>query len=238
MKKLISITILFIILANLSLWAQDARADLIKINEYYQGKALSTEMRLLIFPSHESQSVADEFAANYIKTADGTHYYYKFGENEMVQTTDFSLLVDHANKMMMIQPAVTPPVPDLSVTIDSLLKKSGSVTYSLEGEKARYSFSFEKGPYPRIDLVFDRSTLLIDRLIHFYHKGAYHGVKGITQEDAVRSELVYDNTRFDLPPNSAEEYFTEKRFMNLKDGGYAALTAFSEYRLFDFINLN
>lgn len=218
--------------------AQNVKSDLLKLNEFYKGKPISTNMRLLIFPTYDSKKIADEYEASYLKTKDGTKSYYKFGENEMVQTEKYSLLVDHAHQTMMIQPVVKPPATDLTSTIDSLLKRSSNVEHSVSGTRVQYSFSFDAGPYPKIDLVFDKSTWMIERLVHYYHQGAYHGAKGITEENAVRSEMVYDNTKFTLEGSKAEQYFSETRFMHLKNGRYATLPDYEAYRLFDFVNLD
>jgi hypothetical protein len=136
--------------------AQDAKTDLIKLNQHYIDKDIAADMRLQLFSSWESNQLKDEHQAKFLRSKDGSSLYYGLKEREIVRTPQFSLLVDHEHKLMMIQPAIKAPIPDLVSIIDTLLKRAVKVDYQQEGPKSRYNFDFDRGPYPRIDVVFDK----------------------------------------------------------------------------------
>ena len=127
--KYISIMLISILMLSttfIPLTAQDLKADLLKINQQYEGKQLALGMQLRVFASYEAQKASQTFDGKYVKQ--GEKYYYKYSDFEMVHADSFSLLVNHEREIIMIQPAVKPTVPDFVATLDSL-KRSHSRYY-------------------------------------------------------------------------------------------------------------
>ena len=94
---------------------------------------------------------------------------------------------------------------------------------------------FEEGPYPIIELVFDKHTWQVKRLVHYYQAGAYHGVAGITENDAVRTEMVYTNLS---TKEVRADLISEVRFLKQEAGKYVLQPSFEGYELFNYLQFN
>lgn len=220
----ISLIIHLLFLGSIS-HAQNIKEDIQKINENYviEG-SFQQEIRFQLFASYETKEALQSYTALIQK--EGKSSYMKRGKVESLSNENFSLLVDHESKAIILQGAVQKDMSSISdVKLDSMLSLCSKTEFeSKKGNLGIHHFYFKDYRYDKVSFEFSRSSYLIKKMTLYSR----------ADESPMRVEISFFNVR--KQPNFPKNTFSANRYLDQKAGVYSPNANYSDYQLLNYLS--
>jgi outer membrane lipoprotein-sorting protein len=240
MKKLKSNIFIAIIVFAGFLKGQTYKEDMLKLNKSYMSlKKFSYTANYTMY-SGNSTIPSETYYTLFKKNND--QYYSKSPDDEYLVNDKYILFIDHEDKDVFIQPNIAKKNTDINSFInntqgmekflDTLIdvyKNVQAIASNFAGTRG-YKFSYNEGPYTRIDLIIDTKVWLIKEMVLYYaEKDEVDG-----KEQDVRIKIDYSN--YNINPVFTNE-FSETAYLQVQNGKFKLKPAFSKYEFYDQTHL-
>lgn len=243
-KILIVLAVLF---NAISIFAQDAVTDFVKINEFFANhQKLSFNMVYTLYESDISDKILEQTTG--LMKQDSMLVYSMSDSMETISNIDYSVFVDNMDKTISIskQQLAERKTKVSPVEISELLKLCSDVKYKKENNKqASYTLSFEQAEYTKIVIYFNTSTFFTDKFVFFFRDASIleeelvvennNLNKNIKREEkekpAPRLEMAIKN--LNTKPVFTKETFTYDSYLEIKDGKFIGKGKYADYEVRD-----
>lgn len=216
--------------------AQNAKQDILKINETYTSlEDLSMDITYTLFPSAKSKVPAETHAGCFKQH--GIMKYSKVKDIEAVHNKNYSLVIDNDDKLIV----VANPAKFSASKITMLdLEKSLSLCSSVEfigttGNQSGYKLVFKQNApseYDAVELYFNKKTFLVEKLVMYYRQTIKLNEEDPNSaKDKPRLEIAFSNAS--LKKITDISFFLEEKFIEKKKGKYYTASAYNSYQLID-----
>jgi len=157
------ITMLFIWLFLLlfqHIQSQNIVNDLKKINlKYLQTKRYELILNYQLFLDNQFDS---KTSAEFMK--DGSSYYYKIEDNELIKNKSMLVSVDHTDKIVVIRKNVKEEINKnslMKIDFEEIVKNYEKVTRIVNGKNVQYQIDFKNSKYKSVILKYDSTTMFL-----------------------------------------------------------------------------
>jgi hypothetical protein len=206
------------------------RADFENINKVYaQLNTLQTEVDYVYYSSHSSKVAGETLKA--VLSINGADFHYKLGDVETLYTSNLTIIADHEEKKIMLDRGHN-QVRDVlfGANLDTLLTVCHRIKTSFPSAGIKkYELYANLAETERIDIYFDSTTFLMQKVVLFYNEPLRMEYGGTG--DKPRLELVY--RRQDRQPKFAPKLFDIDRFVQKTNKGYQSSPTFRNYKIID-----
>jgi len=230
MKQLI--TLLWAgVLALPMLMAQDVRKDIDRINATYEA---SDDLKVMVeIRQYDNVSSREPSQITQGTTwRSGKHYYAKMGKVETLTNDNFSVLVDHTSRALMIQPPVKQAFEmAIQVPVDSMLVLAQNISFDRVGKNGRYTFQFEGYVYDRIELLFDPQTYLLTGLVYITSP-----VSLPYADTPQRGRLEVRLSDQQLNPDRDAKIFSGRQYVQQTSTGYKPVARYASYEFINYLS--
>ena len=222
------VCLLGILSAPCQLMAQDAAADLQKVNDYVnKSKILSLELEYRVFASWESTKPVEVSLSTIKKRGDES--YLSLSHLEMLQATNYSVAVNTQSKSMQIaskQKSETPVQKDMDYK--ALLASCKSVIYKrVSDEKATYTLNAEVG-YKKTIIAFHPKTFRpISAEVHYLGTMKDDG----TMDESQNKKMIILYNRVDRQPLFGKSDFDYSKFFTVVGQKYLPTANYKGYTI-------
>lgn len=208
-----------------------AKKDFAKVTAHYAAIAnlrIVAEYRLFQNATttipYESKRIISE------KSADS--YAYRLGELEQLANPKVSILIDHEDKMLLLNKTYRPiSAVMLDFEIDSALLNCTAVLSWKQDSLQVYAFDTDFPDVSKIEVSFNRSSLLLEK-ITLYYREEKPLEEGLPAEKP-RLEICY--LQQEMHATFKPGVFSEHRFVQQQpDSSYALLPKYKAYQLIDY----
>lgn len=206
------------------------RSDFENINQAYAKlTTLQTQVDYVYYSSHSTKTVGQTLQA--VLSIKGADYHYQLGEVETLYTSNLTIIADHEEKKIMLDGGHIRARDVLfGANLDTLLTVCHRIKASYPGGRVKkYELYAHLAETERIDIYFDTTTFLMQKVVLFYKeplKVEYGGTG-----DKPRLELVY--RRQDTQPTFAKNLFDPGRFVKKSGHRFLASGTFRTYQIID-----
>ena len=206
------------------------RADFERINKAYAKlTSLQTELDYVYYSSHSSKTPGETLKA--VLSIKGSFYHYRLGEVETLYTPTLTIIADHEERQIMLDKSHTLARDILfGANLDTLLRVCHRIqtTYPSAGIK-KYELYAHLAETERIDIYFNTTTFLMQRVVLFYNEPLNLEYGGTGEKP--RLELVYRQQN--PQPSFANGLFDSARFVQKTGQRYVSASAFRNYQIID-----
>lgn len=217
--------------------AQDIDRDFERLGKRYEAQAMQMSLEVYIYASYTKQTPSMSQMGRTVY--DGERRFYQLGTYTLLDNPGFTLVKDDKKKVIIIQPRIEQStMPNAQVRLDSLRNWAKNIKFDEKNGLGTYTFELDKGPFSKVSVVFHIGKGELVKFVHYYLPGAYHGIEGITELDAVRTEMVFKDQAFDIDSKALDKLLSEAQYLSVKNGRYVAREPYKTYKVFDFLNLN
>lgn len=220
-KKLISMAIL--LLTGASVFAQTAQEVLTNSgNAFRDNEYLSMEVAMYNYASSSSSGALVGRGAMH---RDGSSYYSKFMNDEMISNKHCTVILNHDSKKMYCftgekqkknKPGIAPP-DSLATAGDSL------VLEGVENGCHKVVIYHKNSFYLRTEMLISMQTFLPSKITYFH---APSNEEFTT--DVYKTEILYEKISFEKPKG---DLFSEEKYVEKKNGTWIATTEYKNYKL-------
>jgi hypothetical protein len=222
----------YLLVAPLSLMAQNYKEDMEKIHEGYTSKYHSFKMTWMYFPDSLSYPT-DSMTGNCF--VNGASYYYniKNGSShyEYLKNEKYYLVIDHSNKVVAVSKSANVKMQSWSLDkVDSLLNNpSVKVSYKLIANgKGEYNVALQGEAWSRVKIIFNKTNFTIEEITMFSSAaGKIYGEK----YNKPRVKISYSDYNEKLPD---EKIFSETNYLNESSGKTLLAAGYKNYKLLDY----
>ncbi|HSH64199.1 MAG TPA: hypothetical protein VLB84_00025 [Bacteroidia bacterium] len=241
LSKIKQIGFLGLLLFSTMVKAQANLEDLEKINQTYKtSSGYHFDLRYSLFKDYQTAVETEGF--NMSVSANNKDYYCKRSDNEVLLNEHYALVVDHDNKVILIENARKNERKKNQKMewkeLDTLLQKMSEVLKKdidkIAGEQEieaiqnkmsesenQYVFNYSTGEYTRVVLSYHPSTFHIKKVTMYYREKMQ--LKDGETRATPRIEITYVDT--DLNPEFDKKLFSERKYVHVKKDGKLELTA-------------
>lgn len=230
MKNYIKLFLCFTVLLTVrNLFAQtsiteQAKTDLIALSESYKKNnkwRFSSSYQL--FADSMPQAVASELSG--VTIVNGTSQYQKLGDIESYHTTNYNLIINHAEKTIYFLPVEKKQDSQLSGMVfndpQGFISTCDSITFTDQKNERQYIFYTQREQYNKITIVFNQKKKQVQSV----------ALKSDSQQSLLK--IVYsDFSSKDIP---GQEWFSYTRFLELDNNRFKCTPAYESYQLFNKI---
>jgi hypothetical protein len=206
-----------------SLGAQTAQEILTKSgNTFRDNEYLSMEVAMY---NYASASSSGALVGRGVMHRDGSSYYSKFMNDEMISNKHCTVILNHDSKRMYCftgekqkknQPGIAPP--------DSLAKNGDSlVLEGIENNCFRIAIYHRNSFYLRTEMLISAETFLPSKITYF-HAPANEDFT----TDMYKTEILYEKISFEKPDG---DFFSEGKYVEKKNGTWISTAAYKNYKL-------
>jgi len=225
---------IIIFLFAFSAKAQNAKEDIKKVNEsYVKHKDLSMGITYNVFAAYDDNVPMETSAGSY--NQHGNARYNRLNEIESVQNSDFSLVIDHDEKMIVIgNPIKFNPGKIMLLDLDSALSMYSSVKY-IDNNVSQKGYSMVFKPtaaseYDKVDMYFNAKTYLVERMVFYYRdKVQLKKTNQDAPEEKPKLEIIF--SKISVEPVSDFKFYSAGRFVDKKNGKYVGVGECSSYKV-------
>ena len=221
---------------TLSTNAQNAKQDILKINEAYSKFShLSMNITYNLFKNYTA-NVPFESESGYFQQQ-GTLRYSKLKEIESLQNKNCLVVIDNEDKLIVVGNPVKFNAKKITLLdLDTALTKCSSVSFIDAGSTLScYKMSFRQdivSEFDAIDLYFNKKSFLVEKMVFYYREKIRINEEDETSpKEKPKLEVVFSKMKFDKI--SDETFYSETRFVEKRKGKYFPVSAYSEYELID-----
>ena len=227
---------LFLLIGSLDVVAQQSQAsqDFERINATYAKLTeLKTNVAYVLYPNHAATiPFQQEKASLWIS---GKNSLYKIGAVETLHTPEYTILIDHDEAQLIVQPTGPGrPDPLTGIELDSLLSYCSELSMQEEANSRTYTLSLPFGELERIQIRFDRSTYLMEKVI-LYYRQTEEMEEGLPAEKP-RLEINYlsqeNRARF------AKDAFSIYQYIQHDGTQFQPITLYQSYQFIDYTRTN
>lgn len=190
--------------------AQDVNKILVSVaGKYNTALNLNITMTVSVFGTDKNLMYSQETELHKRREL----YYTKTNAFEMLANEQAMLMVDHLSKELILSPydiaAVKKQREIGNVNIDSLLSNADLIKEEVidGGKKYRFSIHMSNEVIELAELIIDKKSELIEKLIYYYNTSAYQEIGKV--------EINYDNTDFNALSDTL--VFDDKRFLYVNE---------------------
>lgn len=205
--------------------AQEGRALIRKVNEVYNdapGVSMSFVMDYYASNTQKTPTVSTKGEVKY----DKKHYYSKAMGQTVLVNSRYSLVVSEAQKSISLFPGNKESLKkqnELTALPDSGLPASAMVTVIAQtATSKRIKIVEQGGLYSSTELLVNLTTYALEEVVFIYRK---------LENGTVPKVIVRYNQVSFSPLN--DELFSEKKFIQKKNGQLTAAAAWSGYQIID-----
>jgi len=202
--------------------AQDFRKAMGALHDRYQnGTSLEIKMNVKVFERKES--TAPFYSTDVLIKKSGSKYLYRFGTHEMLMNENYTLMVDHSTKEMVLakrDPSAEEAfLKQTQFSLDSILNyyEQGQFLGRKDGTDT-YSVMQKTGNIGKIEFSIDHATGSLKRLTYLYRTNQF-------------VSIVFDH--FDAGRASDEVLFDEKNFVSKEGRVWKPAKRFTGYTVSD-----
>lgn len=209
------------------------RSDFERINKAYaQIKAIRTEVDYVYYPDYSSKTPGETLQA--LLSLEGPNYYYRLQDVETLRTPEMTLLIDHAERQIVLESTQrNTPEMLLGADLDKLLSICTKIKYAYPAQGIKQYEMYAPLPETeRIDIYFNTATFMMQRVVLFYNYTLSEEEGGTGKKP--RLEMVYrnQNTR----PQFAKDFFSPNRFVQKSGDRFVAAASCKGYEVIDYLS--
>ena len=215
--------------------AQNAKADILKINEAY-GKFTDMAMNITynVFLNYSATRPYETETGIY-KQHNNLRY-NKLKEIESLQNKDYLVVVDNDQKRIVVSnPSKFNPATITMLNLDSALAICSAVNYVTDPSGlGGYQMTFKPNAisaFDKIEIYYNKKTFIVEKLFFYYREKMKLAKEANVVSEKPRLEITF--SKFDFKKIEDEHVFSEKRFIEKRSGKYAAAEAYKGYQVID-----
>jgi outer membrane lipoprotein-sorting protein len=224
MKKILILICIY--LPGLLFAQENAKSWLEKMNDKYKNaKSISFTFQANYYSSAIQQSPSTSMKGN-VKFS-GTNYYSDAMGEIVIVNKKYMLLIDKTQKTITCLPGSEKDSPKKDAAAgqpdSTWLDASKMKLLTTSGTSRKIEISGNDPIYEKTEITINAITFEMEQVIFYYKK----------QEDGASPRLIvnYTNVKFDNVPGEAD--FSEKKYIQKKNGKLSATTAYSAYKIID-----
>lgn len=196
--------------------AQSPREEIVKLNKRFaEIKDYSVDIDFETYLDNDFKKPYKVVSSNIIKKDD--RYYYKRQNVEMIQNKDYSINIDHLNKMIVVQNVEKPVYKDKNPYnmvnyLDSIMKIYSDVKIESGKGVKKLVFAFKTTNYSKCEITYDPSSYLVESFIIYYRKPVtFQSAEKHTVANIIRYR------KFSQTPLEKKDFFSEKNYLIIKN---------------------
>jgi hypothetical protein len=231
MKRIVVLVLISIVpFPAISIFAQDAKSDIEKINKAYLKDKYTLYLEYKAYENHSTDVPLQ--VENCIVRKNGEQLYYKLGSIESIQQSNYSIVTDHEEKIIALLPRKYDLKRDniLPIQLDSVLKQCKKIEFQkVSADVSAYTFEFLYSQFAFVRVEFSPRTYQINKMLLFYEEP-----ENLTEEEGAvhqppRLEIVYK--KFDSNPTFTADQFTYKTFLVKTGDDYKPKEVYKDYEV-------
>lgn len=211
-------------------FAQDAKKDITAINKAYEkAERLSMAIEYTVYLDGSSTPYEKE---NGIYRKDGNNLYLKQMDTEIMSNERNVTIVNHETKVVMMDKSRKIEAVPWEAALDTMLSLYKSVKYYIPEGTANikaYTFHFHNGQYESVDVWFNASTFLVEKIRAKYR----NELEENGRMHKVTLEMNFRN--MDTKSKYPSALFTHDAYVSLDKGKYTLRQAYKNYRLINHL---
>jgi len=212
-------------------FAQNAKDELIKINKsFFQLNKFEVDVMFNTYVDNVKSKSEQSESCKMIRN--DVNFYYRQKNYEVVKSGDYSISIDHRNKIMSVNhskrnSSKQSKMPDAWNIIDSLFNLYESVSVQqINNSKNKITFTFKTGKLKKCDVFYDSQSYLIESIVSEYRNK-------IELEDkkfhSIKTEVIYSN--FSKSIKNENKYFGIENYISQKSNKVFINNRYDEYQL-------
>lgn len=226
MKHLSIILFLFYSLAVTA--QEDGKAWLERMNRTY-ANASSVQMSFVVdYYGSTKQTTPTTSAKGQVRYS-GSNYYSDAMGQIVIVNKKYMLLIDKAQHTITCLPGTGKQKADKSTTTgqpdSAWLSANKILLLNTDGPFRRLEISGNDPVYEKTEITINAQTYALEQVVFFYQK----------QEDGSKPKLVVRYTDVRLNSGLTEADFSEKQYIQKKNGTLIAAPAWSNYKIIDLM---
>lgn len=215
-------------------------------NVYKKARTFHFDLKYKLFKDYNTKVESEAFTMSVYQNNDS--YFSKRVENEVLINEKYALIVDHENKVVLIDKYMKAGKRDekaiAEMGIDSILKKIAvelkeqkdyKVNVSqkeLNDKEKQYTFHYPKGEYTAVAIDYNRTTFFINKVTLFYREK----ISVIEGQPETAPRIEVDYVLSNLHPEFQKKLFSEKRYASVKkDGSLELVTSLKNYKIINHL---
>ena len=217
-----SLVILVLQICVMFCYGQNVHEDLVNINKAYSKlNTFSVDAVFNLYENYTIQIPAETQNVKFIRSRN--LYYYKLSKQETIRNGKYFVIADHENKVIIIDSFKSQPDPGiynyLAIIndLDSLMPEYEEIKFSKKNQTQNcYSFKTKSDNIPRLDVYFNNTTYLIEKVVLFMDLTATdENDQNAGSSDKPKIEIIYKNINTHYTYNESD--FSEKRFVSIRN---------------------
>ena len=212
--------------------AQSVKSELTQIREAYESlQGMSADIQFELFDSFEAIKPIDVQSGKFRQA--GNKSYSQFGSSEVLTNDKYSLVIDHEEKLMLIQnPLPVSFSPETQIPMDSLLAICSKVTWKdIDPSKRSITFLFENYEFQKVQIFYDSKSHILNKVILFQANPS--DLLGNQNPILGRMEITYVNTL--INPSFTSKDFSERIYVQKEKGKIVPASSYSNYQLANYL---
>ncbi|MGQ0829218.1 MAG: hypothetical protein ACT4ON_12590 [Bacteroidota bacterium] len=215
----------------LQLNAQDPKQEIVNINKAFNdSKKYTVDVLFNTYVIGEGPKPRKSAKCRIAK--DGTNYYYRQLNSEILLTNKFSINIDHYNKIMVVKPTEKTnnnyeSKVSLSIVLDSLFLLYKTVKVEkISSDKNKLTFEIKKGDLKKCEVVYNSRNYLVENLKSYYN----NPVKLEDNKDHyVYTEVAYSN--YSPQVKNKDLYFNHTNYFKQENKKIVLQPKYQDYQL-------
>ena len=214
--------------------AQNIKNDLMAINKTYHAiEKMSLKMDLKMFENYYTSNVYYSQSGTIVKN--GKCYFQKFDDMECLNTPQYSVMADTADKEIVYAPKKGDfeiKDPSLGLNLDSVLMFCKSTQFKkISDDLCCYNLKMLDAfpDYNEIAVYFNPKTFLIRKLIFFCEEDDISIDNQDTKMAKARVEITYND--INLKPTLPQSDFTFEKYLVKAGGKFHVNPSYKGYHL-------
>lgn len=228
--------------------SQKVEEDLKNINLAYKNNLkLTMEIEYKVFKNHFADTPLQTEKGKVVK--DGNLLFYNIGSFENIKTNDYTMYIDHEDKIISIFPRSQINAENLSfsrndiLSIDfiGILKLCKKVNYFPVGNASgSYELELSEGAeYSKFILTFNKNSFFIEKMTMFFAQAQNLDEmvvdRGQTKEKP-RLEIVY--SKISTKPSINKDLFSYEKYLEKRNGSLYSKVAYRDYEVINNLENN
>ena len=215
-----------------NVYAQIAKEDFKKVNDAYRNTMnLSMDVTYKLYESYKSTTPKDILTGSFKKQ--DNNILSNLLKIETMQNTKYKIIVDAANKILVVADPQHYMNNAITVDIDSVLAFCSSVDYRETGQKLKvYKLNFDNifFEYNSIEIFINKYTYFLDKLtLYFRDAVSIDKNDPDSPKEKPRLEIAYSSVNKD--PKFGKNLFSEKKYIDINDGKFTCSALYKNYQL-------
>lgn len=217
-----------------NLFAQNAKEDIIKINQAYADKNshLSMEVSYNLYNNYASKQIA-ETKKSMVKKQGDFHHVTMDGI-ETIMTKNFVIVVDPSEKIILLGNPVKADEKLMMVNLEKITEQCSSVDYiEVSANSGGYKLSFKKevnSNFEMVDVIYNKQSYMPEKMVLYYRNAMpLNPEDPNSKKDKVRLEIVFD--KVDHHPKLDKAVFNESYYITKVKGKEEPTEKYKGYKI-------